>query len=124
MRSERSEQISLVHYLEILKKQKKILTFYAIPNGGTRHKLEAINMKLEGVRAGVSDMCVIGLEKILYIEMKKAPKVLKSGKLSYSGISVSDKQKAFIETIELNPNIVAKVCYGFKEAKEFVCKFV
>lgn len=32
----------------------------AIPNGGSRHKLEAINMKRQGVRAGVPDLLIIG----------------------------------------------------------------
>lgn len=119
-KEEQREQIALTHYLKILEQQNKILTFYAIPNGGSRNIREAANMKKEGVRAGISDMCVILKDKVLYIEMKKQPRILKSGKLSYAGIKVSDNQKKFIEKVNLNPSIVAKVCYGFIEAKKFI----
>jgi hypothetical protein len=30
--------------------------YYAIPNGGARHRLVAIKLKMEGVKAGVADM--------------------------------------------------------------------
>jgi len=29
--------------------------FYAVPNGGSRHKIEAANLKLQGVKAGTAD---------------------------------------------------------------------
>lgn len=117
---EQYEQIRLAGHLTRLEHEKKIITYYAIPNGGSRHHLEAINMKKEGVRAGVSDICVIHKDKTLYIEMKRPPKKLKSGKLSYSGISVSDKQIEFIEKTNSVNYISSKVCYGFNEAKEFI----
>jgi hypothetical protein len=59
-------------------------------------------------------------DKVLFIEMKRPPRVLKSGKLSYSGISISDKQKEFIECVRGSKVCKAKVCYGFNEAREFV----
>ena len=31
---------------------------YHIPNGGSRHRLEAIHLKQQGVRAGVPDLCL------------------------------------------------------------------
>lgn len=31
-------------------------TLFAIPNGGTRNRVEAANMKMEGVKAGVTDL--------------------------------------------------------------------
>ena len=117
---EHHEQIKLVNYLSILERQGKIITFFAIPNGGSRHKMEAVNLKREGVKAGVSDMQVILKDKVLFIEMKRPPKRLKSGKLSYAGISVSDKQKEFIDKVNNSDVCLAVVCYGFSEAREFV----
>ena len=35
-------------------KLQKLL--FAVPNGGSRNKLEAVNLKKQGVRAGVSDL--------------------------------------------------------------------
>lgn len=32
---------------------------FAVPNGGSRHKLEAINLKKQGVRAGISDIILL-----------------------------------------------------------------
>ena len=117
---EHHEQIKLVNYLSVLERQGKIITFFAIPNGGSRNKMEAVNLKREGVKAGVSDMQVILKDKVLFIEMKRPPKRLKSGKLSYSGISVSDNQKEFIDRVRGSKVCKAKVCYGFNEAREFV----
>lgn len=37
-------------------KYPELKALYAIPNGGTRHKLEAVKLKREGVRAGVPDV--------------------------------------------------------------------
>ena len=121
---EQQEQIKFVNYLFILKRQKKIITFFAIPNGGSRNKIEAINLKKEGVRPGVSDMEIVLKNKVLFVEMKRPPKRLKSGKLSYAGISVSDKQKEFIECVRSSEVCEAKVCYGFDEAREFIDSYL
>lgn len=39
-------------------KYPEIKALFAIPNGGTRHKLEAVKLKREGVKAGVPDVCL------------------------------------------------------------------
>lgn len=72
---------------------------YAIPNGGTRNRVEAANMKMEGVKAGVCDvfcgvpMQVHGLGRRafyagLYVEMKRP----------VGSYGVSDKQAEFMTT--------------------------
>lgn len=46
---------------------------YAIPNGGSRHYLEACNLKRQGLKAGVPDVCLPlarGGFHGLYIELK------------------------------------------------------
>jgi len=52
--------------------------------------------------------------------MKKAPKKLKSGKLSLSHTKVSDSQKVFIDKVNEFDYVSATVCYGFKQAQAFI----
>lgn len=49
-----------VAFFEILKKQFPQLreVSFAIPNGGSRNKVEAVNLKLEGVTPGMLDVMV------------------------------------------------------------------
>lgn len=49
-----------VAFFEILKKQFPQLreVSFAIPNGGSRNKVEAVNMKLEGVTPGIPDVMI------------------------------------------------------------------
>jgi len=108
--TEREEQKKLVEYLKF-----KRIPFYAVPNGGSRNKIEARNMKAEGVSAGVPDICIPVPNKRyhgLYIEMKRQ-----------KGGRVSDKQKEWIDRLNQN-GYLAKVCRGFKEAKEVVEKYM
>jgi len=113
--SERSEQIKLHYWCRIKK-----LNSFAIPNGGTRHKLEAVNLKKEGVTVGVSDYCVILPHSVLFIEMKRRKKKLKSGKFSNAHSKPSDEQLEFIEKANRSSAVVATVAYGFDEAKAFI----
>lgn len=122
--SERDEQIKVIAYLRKLELEKNILTFFAVPNGGSRNKLEAINLKREGVKAGVSDLIIITRDKVLFLEMKQAPKVLKSGKLSFSNSKVSDNQKAFLDTICKSSVCVGAIGYGFESAKNIIDKLL
>ena len=46
---------------------------YAIPNGGSRHVIEAANLKRQGVKAGVFDVCLPvakGVYHGMYLELK------------------------------------------------------
>ena len=113
--SERSEQTAVHEWC----KTKRLVSF-AIPNGGSRHIKEATNLKKEGVTAGVSDYCVILPHVVLFIEMKRRAKILKSGQLSLAGLVVSDKQYDFLTHIN-NTNVCkGRVCYGSDEAIDFI----
>tara|TARA_R110001632_G_scaffold232966_1_gene375682 strand:+ start:148 stop:537 length:390 start_codon:yes stop_codon:yes gene_type:complete len=121
-KTERQEQILVVGYLKRLETQGMIITYFSVPNGGTRNKLEAINLKREGVRAGVSDLVIIFKDKVLFLEMKVAPKVLKSGKLSYSNSKVSDNQTLFLDKVSESYVCVSAIGYGWYGAKEIIDK--
>jgi len=113
--SERIEQIALHEWCKA-----KRLTSFAIPNGGSRHKIEAANMKREGVTSGVSDYCVILPHIVLFIEMKKRAKRLKTGQRSIAGINVSDNQYTFLTKVNRTNICKGVVAYGAAEAIKFI----
>jgi len=82
-------------------------------NGGKRNAREAVRLKRQGVKAGVSDIIIPvakGKYHGLMIELKP-PKAYKS--------SVSKTQKAFIAAAN-DQGYLALVCYGFDEVKEVI----
>lgn len=62
-------QRECVKWFRLVYKEPDYMIF-AVPNGGRRWKIEAAILKGEGVRAGVSDLIVMGMYKIFFIEMK------------------------------------------------------
>jgi hypothetical protein len=61
-------------------------TFWAVPNGGLRHKQEAARMTRLGVRAGIADIHVVYRGRLYCLELK-APK----GQLSATQVQVMRK---------------------------------
>lgn len=43
---------------------------FAVPNGGSRNLREAVNLKAQGVMAGVSDLILLIHGKVYFIEIK------------------------------------------------------
>jgi len=100
--TERQEQRALKDWLELNK-----IPFYIIPNGGSRHLIEAYQLKLDGVQAGVPDICIPvkkGNFGSLYIEIKRR-----------RGGRVTKEQKGWIDKLNENGQ-KAVVCYGWEEA--------
>jgi VRR-NUC domain len=108
---EEMEQIKLATWLT-----KENILFYAIPNGGSRHPWEAVNLKRSGVRSGVPDLCIPipmaskGLNS-LYIELKRK-----------DGGSVSENQKYWLSALN-SLGHRAVVANGFDEAKKIVMDY-
>lgn len=100
-RSEASEQIAVVEYCAYRR-----IPIFAIPNGGTRNRIEAANLKRQGVKAGVPDLCVPVARNGyhgLYIEMK------------YGRNKTTPDQDKWL--VYLNrAGYLAAVCYGYEEA--------
>ena len=92
---------------------------YAIPNGGMRDKITAGKLKAEGVKSGVSDVCLPvrrGCYSGLYVEMKKpAMKPKRDG----SKGGVSDDQHRFGYFVQ-EQGFGFVVCYSWKEASEII----
>lgn len=104
--TEAHEQFLLVRWLKIKK-----IRFFAIPNGGTRHPLEAKNLKSQGVVKGVPDLMIPmirGKFHGMFIEMKR----------KVGGV-ISPEQKEWITYLNAQ-GYCAVVCKGFDDAKEKV----
>ena len=80
---------------------------YAIPNGGKRAIKTAVELKKQGVKRGVPDMCLPvprGVFNGLYIELKRV-----------KGGTVSDEQREWIAALA-EQGYKAVVCRGAEEA--------
>ncbi len=80
---------------------------FAIPNGGTRNIREAVNMRSQGVRKGVSDMMLAYPTPTaagLWIELKRNRKSL-----------VTTEQKSWLQRMK-GVGYEAHLAYGYEEA--------
>lgn len=86
---------------------------YAIPNGGGRSPVEGSRLKAEGVKKGVSDVCLPvpshGYNG-LYIEMKRKDGTIKD---------VKPEQSEFLEFV-LSQGYYGCVCFGWEQASKTV----
>ena len=86
---------------------------YHVPNGGHRHKLVAIKLKEQGVKAGVPDL-VLPMARGgyfgLYIEFKATPPI---------DAAVSASQDAYIQELT-EQGYLAIVCRGHIDALEAI----
>ena len=105
--TEHVEQAQFVLMVQAAFPQEISDLLFAIPNGGARHIRTALNLKAEGVRAGVPDLFFAyphnGYNG-LFIEMKRR-----------KGGHVSDEQKHYIRMLIANGYAV-EVCRGCDEA--------
>ena len=102
---EASEQVKVVQYCML-----RGYPVYHIPNGGSRNKLEAANLKRQGVRAGVPDLCFPVARwgyHGMYIEMK------------YGRNGTTQAQAEWLKLLTEN-GYIARVCYGFDEARALI----
>ena len=109
---ERDEQELLFEWAEYATiTHPELALLYHIPNGGRRAAREAHNLRLQGVKAGVPDICLPvprGGYGALYIELKRK-----------RGGVVSEHQRAWIGALNRAGN-KAIVCKGFDEAKQAI----
>ena len=99
--TETQEQITIIKYCDLKK-----IPIYAIPNGGYRNVIEARNLKLQGVKSGVPDMCIPLARKGyhgLYIELKVGKN------------KTSVNQQIWLNLLSDN-GYKAEVCYGAGQA--------
>ena len=100
--TEAQEQHAVVEYCDL----RRIPIFH-IPNGGYRHQHTAYQLKRQGVRAGVPDLCVPiarGGYHGLYIEMKRA-----------DGGRMTREQQEWVGLLK-SEGYCAECCHGAGEA--------
>lgn len=107
--------------LDYIEPDAKVYDYlYAIPNGGKRNFREAVRLKAQGVKAGVSDLH-LALPMFgkcgLWIEMKKP--IVKGQKKP----DVSLSQRQWLKRME-KAGYVAVVCFGWDEAKEVILDYL
>jgi hypothetical protein len=87
---------------------------FAVPNGGSRHKAEAVALKKQGVTAGVPDVfCALPnqLYSGLFIEFK------------YGKNKLTKLQQEFIIRLR-QAGYCAEVCYSFEEAQKLILEYL
>ena len=85
---------------------KELSLLFHIPNGGSRNRLEAINLKRQGVKAGVPDLFLPVSrhgKNGLFIEMK------------FGKNRTTDLQDEWLKNLN-KQGYAAVVCYGFDDA--------
>ncbi len=114
-RSEATEQESVIQWCGWNEgKYPELKLIYHVPNGGSRNTLEAANLKRQGVKAGVPDLCLpVPMNGFhgLYIEMK------------YGKNKTTEKQEEWIKALQ-EQGYYAAVCYGAEEAEGLLAAYL
>ena len=95
-------------------KVPELRLMYHVPNGGSRNSIEAANLKRQGVKAGVPDVCLPvarGNSHGLYIEMKAGDN------------KPTEKQKEWLTALEKQGYATA-VCYSWEEAVYIITNYL
>lgn len=115
MKGEALEQSILINWCNLQKcKYPELDLIFHIPNGGTRNKREAANLKKQGVKAGVPDLMLPVARKKhhgLFIEMK------------FGKNKTTDNQDSWIEALK-GQGYLCKVCNGAGEAIETIKSYL
>jgi len=108
--TEHGEQAALFFWAAKMRVLYPVLKWlYAIPNGGGRSPVEGSRLKAEGVKKGVSDVCLPVSRKGyhgIYIEMKR---------MDGKSTDVKPEQSEFLEFVQ-NQGYYGCVCFGWKMA--------
>lgn len=113
--TEAQEQKALIQWAKWQEKRyPELKLLYHCPNGGTRNKMEAANLKRQGVKAGVPDLFLPvpkNSKHGLFIEMKVGRN------------KCTDNQKKWIRNL-LEQGYEVKVCYSCEEAIQIIKKYL
>lgn len=114
--SEAIEQTWLFRWASMMSQtHPELKLLFHCPNGGSRNKIEAHNLKMQGVRSGVPDICLpvpAGGYHGLFIELKRR-----------SGGQVSDNQREWIKALR-DQGYRAEICKGFDEAVSVLEEYI
>lgn len=111
---QQKQLIAWCNTMSLYKGYEDLALIYHCPNGGSRNKLEAMNLKCEGVKPGVPDLFLPvarGGFFGLYIEMK------------WGKNKTTDLQNKWLTELA-NQGYYCVVCRGFAEAREELEKYI
>jgi hypothetical protein len=106
--TEAQEQIALIKRCQFSGNPILRDYIFSIPNGGSRHKLEAVNLGKQGIMPGVSDLMLfypVAPYHGLFLEMKR--------RFPIKG-QISTKQKEFMRKAA-KVGYATEVAYGWEE---------
>lgn len=113
--TEAQEQKSLIEWAKWQeKKYPELKLLYHCPNGGTRNKMEAANLKRQGVKAGVPD---------LFLPVPRSPKHGLFIEMKVGRNKCTDNQKKWIRNL-LEQGYEVKVCYSCEEAIQIIKRYL
>lgn len=110
IKGEALEQAKLFKICGVTRRHKYL---FHIPNGGSRHPIEALNLKLQGVKPGVPDLFYpfpTPKHYGLFIEMK------------YGKNKLTEYQKEWIDYLN-KVGYLAVVCYSAEDALYILEKY-
>lgn len=114
--TEAQEQTALFQWAAMMQGRiPELALLHSVPNGGSRHPIEALHLKQQGVKPGIPDIflpCARGQYHGLYIEMKRR-----------KGGRVSVDQKKMLLALRAQ-GYKAEVCLGWEEAKNTICEYL
>lgn len=105
-----SEHVEQRNFVQWFRQNYDPVRIFAIPNGGKRSKKVAMELKAEGLSAGVPDLFIP--EWGLWIEMKRT-----------KNSSTSTDQKDWLQYLS-SIGYIVRVCKGCDAAKKAVIEFV
>ena len=113
---EAGEQAALFQWAKLnVGRYPSLRLMFAVPNGGSRKSsIEGANLKKQGVRAGVPDICLpapSGQYHGLFIELKAA------------GGRVQENQAEWLDELNMQ-GYRAVVCFGFDEARAEIERYL
>ena len=115
MQHEAYEQELLFQWAELQKcKYPSLRLMFHIPNGGSRNAREAANLKKQGVKAGVPDICLphpCGQYHDLFIELKVGKN------------KPTEKQSQWLADLS-DAGYKTAVCYGWKAAADTILEYL
>jgi hypothetical protein len=113
--TEHDEQVALFQWAAANEEEhEELKLLFAVPNGGYRPMATAAQLKAEGVRAGVPDVCLPvarGRFHSLWIEMKRKPN------------TTSDAQRAWLDALRRYGHC-AVVCWSANEAINSIISYL
>lgn len=114
-RTEADEQKAVIQWCILMEKCWPELEYlYHVPNGGSRNRIEAANLKEEGVKAGVPDLelpAARGRYTGLHIEMKHGKN------------KVTEQQDKFLKALR-SMGRCAVVCYEAEPAIQVISEYM